>query len=225
MSIHPLIEAASAYRAAVAADEERRCRNADLPEHGTDIIAAEQRLLEQLDRYRKDSQSCKPRVRLLVAVAGGAPAICAASLAGKLAVQVGGRIGLLHVIDPKLFVGSAPELGFVGHRLYTDLLTEGESLLGAAQAQVPEGIDVEPMIRDGNPVRVILEVAREWEADLIVMGTHAQGRLAHFLLGSTADAVVRSSPIPVVTVGAEMGKADGAKENWLDAADCDVQVV
>ena len=203
MFIQPLIEAANDFRAAVAAEEQKRRTSGVLAERGADVIAAEQRLLTQIDRFRSGLRGARPAMKLLVAVAEGAPAEWAASLAGQLAARVGGRIALLHVIDPKLFIGSAPELGFVGHHLYTDLLANGQTLLGAAQAHVPEGIEVERIIRDGDPVRVILDVAKEWKADVIVMGTHAQGRFAHLLLGSTADAVVRSSPIPVLTVASE----------------------
>jgi nucleotide-binding universal stress UspA family protein len=45
--------------------------------------------------------------------------------------------------------------------------------------------------------------AREWPADLIVIGTDSRGRLSHFLLGSTADSIVRRAPCPVVTVRAD----------------------
>ena len=46
----------------------------------------------------------------------------------------------------------------------------------------------------------IVQLAREQQADLIVMATHGRGFVAHALLGSTAERVVRHAPCPVLTV-------------------------
>ncbi|WP_102124720.1 universal stress protein [Deinococcus planocerae] len=53
---------------------------------------------------------------------------------------------------------------------------------------------------DGVPAEEILGVAREWGAELIVMGTHGRRGLAHLVLGSVAEAVVRGATVPVMTV-------------------------
>lgn len=47
---------------------------------------------------------------------------------------------------------------------------------------------------------VILTTAREVNADLIVIATHGRAGVAHFLLGSVAEALVRRAPCPVLTV-------------------------
>ncbi len=52
----------------------------------------------------------------------------------------------------------------------------------------------------GTPFADIVRVAREEKADLIVMGTHGRTGLAHALLGSVAEKVVRKAPCPVLTV-------------------------
>ncbi|MFC6591815.1 universal stress protein [Deinococcus lacus] len=52
----------------------------------------------------------------------------------------------------------------------------------------------------GDPVTSLLEAARQWEADLLVVGTHASTALEHFFLGSTAEKLVARSRIPVLTV-------------------------
>ena len=51
-----------------------------------------------------------------------------------------------------------------------------------------------------DPVKVILEVAKEKNCDLIVMGTHGRGVLADVVMGSTARRVIRRSPKPVLVV-------------------------
>ncbi|MCX6549398.1 MAG: universal stress protein [Acidobacteria bacterium] len=52
----------------------------------------------------------------------------------------------------------------------------------------------------GNPFIEIIRYAKTNEIDLIVMGTHGRGPIAHMLLGSVAEKVVRKSPCPVLTV-------------------------
>ena len=57
--------------------------------------------------------------------------------------------------------------------------------------------------RKGPPFLEIINAARELDSDLIVMGTHGRTGIDHILFGSTAEKVVRKSPIPVMTVRAE----------------------
>ncbi len=52
----------------------------------------------------------------------------------------------------------------------------------------------------GVPYDEIIKKALELSADLIIMGTHGRSGLDHVLFGSTAEKVVRKSPIPVMTV-------------------------
>ena len=64
------------------------------------------------------------------------------------------------------------------------------------------GISAEYLSARGSPERIILEVASSKNADLIVMGTHGRTGLAHVVLGSVAERVVREAPCPVLTVKA-----------------------
>jgi nucleotide-binding universal stress UspA family protein len=54
--------------------------------------------------------------------------------------------------------------------------------------------------RAGDPVRQITQYAAEKAVDLVVMGTHGRGPVAHMLMGSVAERVVRTAPCPVLTV-------------------------
>jgi nucleotide-binding universal stress UspA family protein len=63
-----------------------------------------------------------------------------------------------------------------------------------------EGISAEFAAHRGSPERAIVAAATEKDADLIVMGTHGRTGLAHVLLGSVAERVVRTAPCPVITV-------------------------
>lgn len=52
----------------------------------------------------------------------------------------------------------------------------------------------------GSPFVEIVRYAREKDIDLLVMGTHGRGAIAHMLMGSVAERVVRKAPCPVLTV-------------------------
>jgi nucleotide-binding universal stress UspA family protein len=55
-------------------------------------------------------------------------------------------------------------------------------------------------VKTGSPLVEIVRYAKEQSVDLIVMGTHGHGLIAHMLLGSVADNVIRRAPCPVLTV-------------------------
>jgi nucleotide-binding universal stress UspA family protein len=67
--------------------------------------------------------------------------------------------------------------------------------------QSPEpGIPIEHRLEHGEPAAVILAVAKQIGADLIVIGTHGRTGLRRLLMGSVAEQVVRKAPCPVLTV-------------------------
>jgi universal stress protein A len=57
-------------------------------------------------------------------------------------------------------------------------------------------------VAEGDPAEMILRVAEEVHADLIVMGTHGRTGLSRLLMGSVAEQVVRRAPCPVLTMKA-----------------------
>ena len=56
------------------------------------------------------------------------------------------------------------------------------------------------IITSNTPALAIVGYARDARVDLIVMGTHGRGAMAHLLMGSVAERVVRTAPCPVLTV-------------------------
>ncbi len=60
---------------------------------------------------------------------------------------------------------------------------------------------VKPTVITSNmPALAIVQYAKDAEVDLVVMGTHGRGAVAHLLMGSVAEKVVRTAPCPVLTV-------------------------
>jgi len=56
-------------------------------------------------------------------------------------------------------------------------------------------------VREGAASAVILEVAREFDADLIAMASHGRTGFRRFLMGSVAEQVLRDAEVPVLVVG------------------------
>jgi nucleotide-binding universal stress UspA family protein len=136
---------------------------------------------------------------LLVAIDASEASACAVSKASELAEQLGARVVLLHVLDPATVV-VAPELMQVYQPTLEEMKQKGQALLHDASDRISELVEVETVLLEGNPAERIVRSAADQAADLIVIGTDSRGRLAHFLLGSTADAVIRRAPCPVVAV-------------------------
>ena len=82
----------------------------------------------------------------------------------------------------------------------------GQRILAKAKAAAEkEGIRAKTLLREtlGGPAAdTIVRDARRQRADLIVLGTHGRRGLRRLVLGSDAEAVVRSSPVPVLLVRA-----------------------
>jgi nucleotide-binding universal stress UspA family protein len=101
---------------------------------------------------------------------------------------------LAHAWAAEVYVATMPQLRDEiekesRQRLGT-LLTDGERT----------ELRAETALLAGNPFLEIVRYAKAHNIDLIVMGTHGRGPIAHMLLGSVAEKVVRKSPCPVLTV-------------------------
>lgn len=118
----------------------------------------------------------------------------------ELAVASVTQGGTVHVVsayelpfppfpEARLVFAQAAELE-TATRKQLDLLVESYRARGVA---------MDGRVVIGSAVNVILDVARETHAELIVMGTHGRTGIARLALGSIAERVVRVSPIPVLT--------------------------
>ena len=78
----------------------------------------------------------------------------------------------------------------------------GEEMLTRLRDLVPEAFrdTWEVEIAVGHPADTIVRLARERNADLIVMATHGRTGLGHMVLGSVAEKVMRLAPCPVMTI-------------------------
>ena len=110
---------------------------------------------------------------------------------------------LVHVVDSRVFDYSGPmyEQEVPLMKVELDQSTR-EQLEKKLLAEVPEEIQnrVETTILFGVPFLEIIMAARDKNIDLIVIGTHGRTGLAHMIIGSVAEKVVRKAPCPVLSV-------------------------
>ncbi|WP_352432544.1 universal stress protein [Pyrinomonas sp.] len=120
-----------------------------------------------------------------------------------LARIAGSRIICLHVIEPIV-----PVVGYAGLVESVPLADISESLEESAARELPKlterdefaGLEIEEMIVHGEAATEIVRIAKEKRVDLIVISSHGRTGLGRILFGSTAEAVARHAPCPVLIV-------------------------
>jgi nucleotide-binding universal stress UspA family protein len=124
--------------------------------------------------------------------------------AQELAKQFDAELSLVHAYeDPAAYATPVPMSGYVGPgaELLHELRKQFELRLEACMAEVAKtGVRVRSELLEGTPYRVVLDWAKEYKADLIVIGTHGHTGFTHALLGSVTERVVRMAECPVLTI-------------------------
>jgi len=121
----------------------------------------------------------------------------ALQIASSLALQHGARLILLHVAQrPVTSIGGMPVppppppvIDWCVLKVQLDAIAAGI-----------KGVAVDARLAEGEPAVVIVDLARETGADLIVIGSHGRSGLSRLLMGSVAEHVVRNASCPVLTV-------------------------
>lgn len=109
-------------------------------------------------------------------------------------------VTLLHVIDP---VAANPRPSAIpggSEEWFEEAREDAEDLLERARTVFGDGTDVRTQIEVGRPAHCIVTAAEEGGIDHLVMGSHGREGISRILLGSTAEYVVRRSPVPVTIV-------------------------
>jgi nucleotide-binding universal stress UspA family protein len=97
----------------------------------------------------------------------------------------------------------------VNQQYLADLSKQASSQLGDLKGRAERrGIAVTTRVATGIPSEEVITAARAEDSDLIVVGTRGKTGLAHVLLGSTAERVIRGAPCPVLTVRMEQADAE-----------------
>lgn len=138
--------------------------------------------------------------RILVPVDGSDTSNKALVAALEMARNTGGCVRLIHAMDELVYLSGYEYSGDV-----IGIWREQASgiLAGAMDIAKSSGVPAEQELIEAPGSRlgdVVAKAAREWKADLIVVGTHGRRGVGRVLLGSGAEQVTRTAPVPVLVI-------------------------
>jgi nucleotide-binding universal stress UspA family protein len=135
----------------------------------------------------------------------------------KLAGLTGARLRLIHVVDEISFASGLEAATMATGEMMQLLREGGELLLGKAAARAGKaGLRVDTVLCDGIAGRVcdqVVEQAKRWHADLIVLGTHGRRGVGRLLMGSDAEMIARLASVPVLLVRSKEAGPSAAKRS------------
>ncbi|MFB6353000.1 MAG: universal stress protein [Halobacteriales archaeon] len=132
---------------------------------------------------------------VVIATDGSRSVERAVDVALDLAGRFDATVHALYVVDVG-DIEAAPDA--VRDDLRDALEERGERAIAEVEARAAD--DVVPVVREGRPPQVIADYARRHDVDLVAMGTRGRHGENRFLVGSVAERVVRTCPVPVLTV-------------------------
>lgn len=141
--------------------------------------------------------------RILVPVDGSVASLKGLDEAVKIAKAMDAKLKLVHVVNELIIdSGYVPTIDY--GTVVASLRESGKKVLAATESVARERgamVEVEMIERiGGHAADSIVDVAKAWSADLIIMGTHGRRGLRRLALGSDAELVLRLSPVPVLMV-------------------------
>jgi nucleotide-binding universal stress UspA family protein len=126
----------------------------------------------------------------------------------RLAKKLGAQVCLLHVLADIGYYGvNYPTfMGYEGYNemqvdleVISDLRNVAKNYVETAARHLDDP-GVTTHMAEGPTATAILEYAKEWDADLIVMGTHSHSVLEKVLMGTTASRVLEKTDVPVYLI-------------------------
>jgi universal stress protein A len=135
----------------------------------------------------------------------------------ELAQRFDASVHLLHVVESPIMAGAWSSELYTTEiaGLQVNLVRDAEEHLRRYVATASSSVPLSSEVRTGPAATTISDAARDLSADLIVMGTSGRTGLAHMLMGSVAERVVRTAPCPVLTM---RGAAAGGSARKTTAA-------
>lgn len=150
-------------------------------------------------------ENLKAFEKILIAVDDSKYSFNAAGYGFALARKLKAKVALIHINEMPIAmnVTGDPILGDPGMVLpnVMDIQKEqADKLFEKLKSEFAEGIMVDEYNLVGNVTHEIIEIAKTYQASLIVMGTHGRTGFDHFLSGSVAENVTRHAKCPVLIV-------------------------
>lgn len=123
----------------------------------------------------------------------------AAEVGVDLARQLGAEMAFVHVIDTTTDISAET---WTTTELLGVAEQQAEKLVARYRQRLSLTETATEFIVTGSPADEIVAAAKDWKADVVVIGSHGRGRVHSALLGSVAEAVTRHAPCPVLVVRA-----------------------
>jgi nucleotide-binding universal stress UspA family protein len=115
----------------------------------------------------------------------------------ELGLQLNAEITLLSVVDLTMLITESTVIPKEFADITINDYKKNQQILVDT---VFKDYKVRTYVEEGIPHEVILNVAKEWDADIIVLGTHGRTGFSHLIMGSVAEKVIRHSEIPVFII-------------------------
>jgi len=137
--------------------------------------------------------------KILIAVDDSDCSYKAAQTGFMLAKDLGAEVKLVCVVDEKYLIAN-PEFRTSYVDLYNLHLEQAEKIVNKISKELAKGVKVEVETPRNNPAAAVIEMTKDWKADLVVMGTHGKSGIAKMFLGSTSQYVIRHLTVPCLIV-------------------------
>lgn len=145
--------------------------------------------------------------KILIALDYSPTAQKVAEIGFSLAKGMNAQTVLLHVVTDETYyanLSNFPIMGFYGNEYFnstssTDLIIVAQEFLNKTKEHLG-GINIETLILQGDFADVIIDTAKEQQADIIVLGSHSTRWLEKILMGSVTEKVLHETTIPLFII-------------------------
>ena len=162
--------------------------------------------------------------RIFVPVDGSPTSMSGLGEAVRMATLAGAKVRLMHVLDAWAYTSGFETAAVYSGEVLPFMRSEGKRILNEARAVATgAGVEVDTVLIEKVAERVcdlVIAHAQDWQADLIVIGSHGRRGVERVLMGSDAEQIVRLAPVPVLVV-----RSPGRNETpgpWRISADVPV---
>jgi nucleotide-binding universal stress UspA family protein len=161
--------------------------------------------------------------RILVPVDFSERSLGVLRYARAVAAQYRARVTLMHVVSPFFVIPPTGLSGEVWLPVQTStVMQRGKELDEWAPGEL-EGLEVERVVYEGDPVEQIVSLANSEKSDLVAISTHGYGVLRRFLIGSVAAKLLHDLACPVLT-GVHLGDTPGPEAVRITKVLCGVDL-
>ena len=136
--------------------------------------------------------------KILLPVDGSPISLHAVRVGLEMARALGAQVATVFVVEPEM--GCSGEVRLDDEELLLLGKQDDAQVMALLRGDTTVPDDAEHFVLVGHAADIINKIAREWSADLIVVGSHGRGGLGRVVLGSVSESVVRHAPCPVLIV-------------------------